>query len=352
MSILRAVRSTCVGVLLFFALIVAPEIVERCFAATRTTPTSRPPATALAPAGSSVFSAFQAPPRFMRSQLTWFDRTGKKLTVVGNLADYGNIELSPAGDRVGVAVLSDITRGTRSIWLVDVATGSHTVLTPDTADANWMLWSSDGRRILFNSGRNGGLDLYQASATAAGTAPVDAVLVDRDPKWPVSWSADGRYLLYVINGQRTGNDIFVLPLFGDRKPFPFKQTAESENWAAFSPDGKWVAYSSTEAGDAEVYVSAFPPAPSGRRWLVSKGGGTQARWRRDGKELYYLSPARLIMAADVAVRGSDFEAGTPQPLFEIRLPYGQYHSFDVTADGQRFLVNSLVTLPGTSVIAH
>ena len=89
------------------------------------------------------------------------------------------------------------------------------------------------------------------------------MLVDRDAKWPVSWSADGRYLLYVINGQRTGNDILVLPLFGDRKPFPFKQTAESENWAAFSPDGKWVAYSSTEAGDPEVYVSAFPPAPIG-----------------------------------------------------------------------------------------
>ena len=168
----------------------------------------------------------------------------------------------------------------------------------------------------------------------------------------MSWSADGRYLLYVINGQRTGNDIFVLPLFGDRKPFPFKQTADSENWAAFSPDGKWVAYSSTEAGDPEVYVSAFPPVPSGRRWLVSKGGGTQARWRRDGKELYFLSPDRTIVAAAVAARGADFEVGALQPLFEIRLPYGQYHAFDVTADGQRFLVNALVTLPGTSVIAH
>jgi hypothetical protein len=92
--------------------------------------------------------------------------------------------------------------------------------------------------------------------------------------------------------------------------------------------------------------------PSGRRWLVSKGGGTQARWRRDGKELYFLSPERMIVAVTVAARGADFEAGAMQPLFEIRLPYGQYHAFDVTADGQRFLVNTLVTLTGTSVIAH
>jgi Tol biopolymer transport system component len=300
-----------------------------------------------------VFSAaYQGAPRFSRSQLTWFDRTGKKLGVIGNMADYGSLELSPAGDRVGVAVLSDLERGTRDIWLVDVATGRHTVFTSDAADENWMLWSNDGRRIIFNSGRNGGLDLYQAEATAVSASPGEGLLVDRDAKWPVSWSADGRYLLYVINGQRTGNDILVLPLFGDRKPFPFKQTSESENWAAFSPDGKWVAYSSTEAGDPEVYLSAFPPVPSGRRWLVSKGGGTQARWRRDGKELYFLSPERKIVAATVTARGADVEVGAMQPLFEIRLPYGQYHAFDVTADGQRFLVNSLVTLPGTSVIAH
>jgi dipeptidyl aminopeptidase/acylaminoacyl peptidase len=299
-----------------------------------------------------VVRAFQSPARFVRSQLTWFDRTGKKLGVIGGMADYGNLELSPSADRVGVAVLSDLDRGTRDIWIVDVATGRHTAFTSDAADENWMLWSSDGRRLVFNSGRNGGLDLYQADATAVSAFPGEALLVDRDAKWPVSWSADGRYLLYVINGQRTGNDILVLPLFGDRKPFPFKQTAESENWAAFSPDGKWVAYSSTEAGDPEVYVSPFPPVPSGRRWLVSKGGGTQARWRRDGKELYFLSPDRMIVAAAVSASGADFEVGALQPLFDIRLPYGQYHAFDVTADGQRFLVDTLVTLPGTSVIAH
>jgi Tol biopolymer transport system component len=294
----------------------------------------------------------QGGPRFIRSQLTWFDRTGKKLGVVGNMADYGNVELSPAGDRIAVGVLSDLERGTRDIWIVDVATGRHTAFTSDAADENWAIWSRDGRSVVFNSGRNGGLDLYQADSTATTALPGSALLVDRDAKWPVSWSADGRYILYVTSGQRPGNHILVLPLFGDRKPFPFMRTEDTENWAAFSPDAKWVAYSSTESGQAEVYVAAFPQAASGRKWSVSRGGGSQARWRRDGKELYFLSSDRSIMASTVNVSGSTIDVGVPQPLFDVRFPWGQYHAFDVTADGQRFLVNTLVTPPGTPVIAH
>ena len=121
-----------------------------------------------------VVRAFQSPARFVRSQLTWFDRTGKKLGVIGGMADYGNLELSPSADRVGVAVLSDLDRGARDIWIVDVATGRHTAFTSDAADENWMLWSSDGRRLVFNSGRNGGLDLYQADATAVSAFPGEA----------------------------------------------------------------------------------------------------------------------------------------------------------------------------------
>lgn len=300
---------------------------------------------------AAELNAFQQAPRFIRSQLAWFDRTGKKLGVVGSLADYGNLELSPDGGRVAVAVLDATGRGTRDLWVVDVATGAHTVFASNAADENWMIWSRDGKRVVFNSGRNGGLDLYQSSATATGTLLGDAILVDRDAKWPVSWSADGRYLLYVINGQRTGNDILVLPLSGDKTPYPFKQTAESENWAAFSPDGKWVAYSSDESGTPEVYVSAFPPPSSGRKSLVSHSGGTQARWRRDGNELYFLSSDRKIMAATVSARGAEFEVSGVQPLFEIRLPWGQYHAFDVAADGQRFLVNTQVTQTGPATIA-
>jgi hypothetical protein len=297
----------------------------------------------------SLLHAFQAGPAAVRSQLVWLDRAGKRLGVLGILADYGNVELSPDGQRLAVAVL-DSTRGTREIWMYDVASGRHTKFTSDPADENWLIWSRDGKRVVFNSQRNRGLDLYQASSS--GTGGEDALLVDGDPKWPVSWSPDNRFILYVINSQRTGNDVLVLPLFGDRKPFPFLQTAAAENWAAFSPDGAWVAYSSDESGVPEVYVAQFPAA-SGRKWRISNGGGSQARWRRDGKELFYLAPGRVLMSAAIGKLGSDFAAATPQPLFEMRYAYGQYHAFDVTSDGQRFLVNSAVVLPGgPSVIAH
>ena len=119
----------------------------------------------------------------------------------------------------------------------------------------------------------------------------------------------------------------------------------SENWAAFSPDGKWIAYSSTESGEIQVYVAPFPA--TGRKLQISRDGGSQARWRRDGRELYFLSQDREVMAVAVEEKGSEFGASAPQRLFEIRLPYGAYHAFDVTADGQKFLVNALVTLPRT-----
>jgi Tol biopolymer transport system component len=281
----------------------------------------------------------------------WLDRAGKRAGILGTLADYGNVELSPDGQRLAVAVL-DSTRGTREIWIYDVASGRHTKFTADPADENWLIWSHDGKRVVFNSGRNGGQDLYQASST--GTGGEEALLIDRDAKWPVSWSPDGRFILYVISNERSGNDVLVLPLFGDRKPFPFLQTVAAENWAAFSPDGAWVAYSSDEAqqGQPEVYVAQFPAVP-GRRWQISNGGGSQARWRRDGKELFYLAPGRMLMSAAIRSLGPDFAAAPPQPLFEMHYAYGQYHAFDVTADGQRFLVNSVVVLPGgPSVIAH
>jgi Tol biopolymer transport system component len=293
--------------------------------------------------------AFQARPAAVRSQLVWLDRAGKRAGVLGTLADYGNVELSPDGQRVAVAVL-DQTRGTHDIWMYDIATGRPTTFTSNPADENWLIWSPDGKRVVFNSQRGGGLDLYQSRSTAG--SPEEVLLVDRDAKWPVSWSPDGRFILYVISGRATGNDILVLPLSGDRQPYPFLQTAAAENWAAFSPDGRWVAYSSDESGQSEVYVAPFP-AGSRRKWQISSGGGSQARWRRDGRELFYLTPGRMLMSVTVSGSGSDFTAASPQALFEMRYAYAQYHAFAVTPDGQRFLVNSAIVVPGApAVVAH
>jgi Tol biopolymer transport system component len=294
-----------------------------------------------------VVAGYQAGRPVVRSQLAWVDRAGKRLSTLGGVGDYGNIELSP--DRKHVAVAIQEQPGVHELSVYDVSNGRRTMVTANAADQNWLIWSPDGRRVVFNSARNGGLDLYQVSASRSAKGDEETLLVDRLAKWPVSWSPDGRFLLYVTSGERTGNDIWVLPLSGDRKPYPFLQTAAAENWAAFSPDGRLVAYSSTESGEAEVYVTTFPR--TNLKWVVSTGGGSQARWRRDGKELYYLGLDRNLMAVPVLRLGADPEFGVAEPLFQVRLPYGQYHAYDAADDGQRFLINALVGAPGVPAVA-
>jgi dipeptidyl aminopeptidase/acylaminoacyl peptidase len=282
----------------------------------------------------------------VRSQLVWFDRAGKRIEPLGSLADHLGLELSPDGKQVAVAIL-DPTQGTHDLWLYEVPGGRRTRFTSDPADENWLIWSPDGRRVIFNSFGPERLELHQSPSSEARTEAV--LLGDAEGKWPLSWSPDGQFILVVKNSVETSNDVWVLPLSGDRKPYPFLQTIEAENWAAFSPDGKWVAYSSTQTGQAEVYVTPFPAR--GRQWRVSRDGGSQARWRRDGKEIFYLAPNRTLMAAAINAQGSDFSVGAVEPLFEFRFPYGQYHAFDVSADGQRFLLNRLIVSPGGAAVA-
>jgi dipeptidyl aminopeptidase/acylaminoacyl peptidase len=273
------------------------------------------------------------------SRLIWFDRAGQRLGAVGPIADHGNLEISPDGTRVAVAV-TDAARATRDIWFYHLASDERTQFTSDPADENWLIWSPDGTRVLLNSFTREGLSLLEGPSTDATQRM--QVLGGDEGKWPVSWSPDGRYVLYVTNNDRTSNDVWVLLRDGTGSPYPYLHTAASENWASFSPDGRWVAFSATDSGQAEVFVAPFPAAT--RRWRVSADGGSQARWRRDGKEIYYVAPNKTLMAAQI-----DMSAGVPvkgyEPLFELQHPYGAYHAFDVTADGERFLVNTLVVNP-------
>jgi len=228
----------------------------------------------------------QAP--FVLSQLTWFDRSGKQLGKLGPLADHGNLEISPDGSRVAVAV-TDRTKRTHDIWMYDTASGERHQFTSDTADQNWLIFSPDSARIVVNAFSREQSALFTSLATAA--TPRTLLLDAPTGAWPVSWSPDGSSILVVTNSPRTSNDIWALSLTGDSTPKAFQRTEASENWAAFSPDGRWVAFSSTaESAIPEVYVTRFPtPGPAFR---VSADGGTQARWRRDGKELFYVSPNR------------------------------------------------------------
>ena len=225
---------------------------------------------------SGVFSAsengvlaYQTGAATANSQLVWFDRTGKQIGVLGDPAAYDDLELSPDGRQASVSIPDEAGKG-RDIWLYDVARGLRTRFTFGPADELGPIWSPDGSRIVFNSRRKGHLDLYQKASSGAGTEEV--LLEDNLDKYPTSWSPDGRFILYSSFGGPTGNDLFVLPLSGDRKPFPFLQTQFNEAFGQFSPDGRWVAYASNESGRNEVYVAPFP-GPGGK-WQVSTG------WRR------------------------------------------------------------------------
>jgi Tol biopolymer transport system component len=192
---------------------------------------------------------------------------------------------------------------------------------------------------VFDSDRKGSRNFYLKAAD--GTGSEELLLESAQNKCANSWSPDGRFLLYRSQEPKTGYDLWVLPLDGDKKPFVFLSTPFEERTGEFSPDGKWVAYQSTESGRYEIYVRPFP-GPGGQ-WQVSTSGGIQPRWRRDGRELYYIAPDGTLMAAAVAANGAAFEPGVPMALFRPRIwgggtNTGSRQQYDVAADG-RFLVN-------------
>jgi Tol biopolymer transport system component len=274
------------------------------------------------------------------SQLVWFDRTGKEISALGDTAPYSDLELSPDGKRVSVSIQTNL----RDIWVYDVARGLRTRFTFGLADIAASIWSPDANRVVFNSRRKGHYDLYQKASSGASTEEV--LLEDNLDKYPTGWSPDGRFILYRSTGTATGDDIFVLPLFGDRKPVPFIQTTSNENFGQFSPDGRWVIYASDESGRKEVYVAPFP-GPGGK-WQISTEGGDYPRWRHDGTEIFYLTSDNNLMAAAVNGKGGSFEVGEVKPLFQRHAITGARYTYAVSADGQRFLVN---TRPGVDASA-
>jgi Tol biopolymer transport system component len=278
--------------------------------------------------------AFQTGATSAISQLVWFDRSGKQIGVLGDPAAHSDLYLSPDGKRASVSI-TDQTGKERDIWLYDLARGIRTRLTFGPANALASVWSPDGSRLVFTSLHNGHLDLFQKPSTGASSEEV--LLVDNLDKYPTSWSSDGQYILYVTGAAtvQTGNDIFLLPLSGDRKPRPFLQTQFNEGPAQFSPDGRWVAYRSDESGRNEIYVVPYP-GPGGK-WQISSAGGNLPRWRRDGQEIFYIAPDNKLVAAGVKGESGNFEVGVVKPLFQTRAT-GLRQEYDVSADGQRFLV--------------
>jgi Tol biopolymer transport system component len=264
-------------------------------------------------------------------QLGWFDREGKSLGLIGSAGSFFLPKLSP--DEKWVAVpRSDSTTKTYDIWLLDVVRGTESRFTFDPATDQAVVWSPDGRQLIWASNRDGEHNLYEKAKSGTGQ---DTMLLKSDrPKYPNDWSRNGQFILYLQRDPKTALDIWVLPLGGDRQPFPYLNSQFNEIEARFSPDSKWIAYASDETGTYEVYVQPFPP--TGSKWPISIKGGNHPRWRLDGKELFYIAADGKMMAVEVK-SGASFEAGIPQALFDYRSSKieGQYA---VTGDGQRFLV--------------
>jgi Tol biopolymer transport system component len=197
------------------------------------------------------------------------------------------------------------------------------------------VWSPDGKQIAFVSNRNGGVfNIYVKASNGIGE---DQMLHD-SPTQVWDWSADRRFILYEETNPTTKRDLWALPLTGDRKPMRLLSTPADEFGGAFSPDGRWVAYASSESGSVQVYVQGFPQ-PRGK-WLISTGTtSTFPRWSRDGKELFYDNSGTL-MAVDVSgTAGAEFKPGPPREIFMGLRGLGG-HNFDVTPDGRRFIVIS------------
>jgi Tol biopolymer transport system component len=299
-------------------------------------------------AGEAFFSvsgngvvAWRPGPLWDVLQLTWLDRSGRKLGTLGEAGAYFRPTLSP--DEKSVAVCRS-EGDVRNLWILDAARGSSRRLTFDAADNCGQSWSPDGARLAFFSNRRGVREIYEKRVDGSGED--ELVLSSSDvPLHVEDWSADGRFLAYNSTGAKSPSTLFLLSMSaGPRKPIPFLTEAFVQQGAAFSPNGRWIAYWSNETGRVEVYVkgvSADGVAGQGK-WQISRDGGIAPRWRRDGKELFYVEGSK-IMAVDVRTEASSFEAGVPRALFEAPMSESPPdRPFDVTRDGLRFLVNTPV----------
>jgi Tol biopolymer transport system component len=270
------------------------------------------------------------------TQPTWFRRDGTIAGTLGSPAGYMNVALSYDGKQAA-ADRFDLTPG---IWLLDTARGSATRATFGGVYESTPVWSPDGLSFVFAGAsttppnlhvkRIGAGDSERLFGTAAQTL------------FPQSWSRDGRFIAYVSMDPQTEADIWVLATSGDRQASPFLRTRFYEAYARISPDGRWMAYSSTESGRESVYITRFPEP--GEKWSVSAGGGSFPVWRHDSRELFYRAADGKLMAVPIGP-GADLSPGTPTPLFEPQraeistLGYGTF--YDVAPDG-RFLINILV----------
>ncbi len=277
-----------------------------------------------------------------QTQLTWFDSDGHKLTMVGDPANVSSPYISPDA-KYAMVTVTDPRQGRQKLWLYDLIRGTTSPFTFGDGNDQYPAWSPDGRQVAFSSTRNGQEDIYVKGV--AGGSQEQLLLADPGNKEPDQWSSDGRYILFDYVGRKdTGTDIWALPLFGDRKPFPVVHGPANENWGTLSPDGKWVSYSSDESGRAENYVVPF--FGPGGKWQISTTGGINSYWL-PGNKFFYATPDATLIAVDIGTQGTNLVVGKSRAILSGRA-LGSSTSFSVTPDGKRWLVALPVAEPNAS----
>jgi hypothetical protein len=283
-------------------------------------------ALAVSPGGTLAYAAAGS----QEHRLVWVDRHGREIGVAASDDGWRDVALSPDGLH---AAVQRIVPDANDIWTIDLLRGvpSRLTFSPDADDDP--VWSPDGTTIAFSSIRRGVPGLYRKPL--GKDADDELVFTNHATIHPTTWSPDGRFLLFEQTSPTTESDIWVLPVQGDRSPHPYVATRCSEAEAHFSPDGKWVAYTSDESGRSEVYVQSFPNPDE--KVQISTRGGVSPRWAPSGRELYFLSIERRLMAVPVAL-SDPLRVGTPTPLFDTAVGLGE-NRYTATHDGKRFLLN-------------
>jgi len=272
-------------------------------------------------------------------QLIWYDRTGKQIEATGTPGLYLEPSVSADSNKLAISSLAGGT-GNLNIWVFDLARGTKTRLTFPPASDRQPNWAPDGKSVAFVSNRNGPPHIYSNASDGTGTPT--AVTVDGASEFAPRFSPDGRYLLFERLAEQpySRREIWGVLLSGDRKAFSVIQSQFDVYAPALSPDGKWLAYESRESGRPEICVMPFLRGTG--KWEVSTGGGVLPRWRRDGRELFYVSTDNKIMSAEVTEQGSSLLIGKVQSLFHVNpVPFAGGSNYDVTGDGKKFVVASL-----------
>ena len=299
-----------------------------------------PGLTAFSAAGEKVLAYRTGGAR--QTQLTWFDRSGKSLGTVGPPGAYRDVRLAPDERRIAISRMDPQT-GTNDVWVFEPARDVTTRHTFDTLDDISAVCSPDGSRLVYSSSRQGPYNLF--SKSAGGSAGEQPLLTSGVSKFPTDWSRDGKYIVFANWDVKTKWDLWVLPASGDSKPVPFVVSDFDAFQAYFSPDGRFIAYTSNESGRYEVYIQEFSPGGKGggARWQVSTRGGAQPQWHPGGNELFYLAADKKLMAVPLG-SGARSEPGTPRPLFQTQVPglVNARNHYAIGSAGDKFLINTVV----------